>query len=70
MRNYVFKKAREMVQKQTRGNYPAPNKIIDCVETGFNSGMKAGLAGEFCVTLEKLVHVISQRNQRTSENWE
>ena len=31
-RDFVFKKAREGVHKQTNGNYPAPNKIIDVVE--------------------------------------
>lgn len=42
----VFKKAREMVMRMTSGNYPAPLKIIDCVETGMSQGMKAGLDAE------------------------
>ncbi len=45
-RNYVLKKARETVQRKTRGNYPAPLKILDCVETGLEHGMSAGLEAE------------------------
>ncbi len=45
-RKFVFKKARERVEKQTRGNYPAPLKIIDCVESGFENGMKIGMENE------------------------
>ncbi len=45
-RNYVLKKARETVIRKTRGNYPAPLKILDCVETGLNYGMAAGLEAE------------------------
>ncbi|MEZ5471760.1 MAG: 3-hydroxyacyl-CoA dehydrogenase NAD-binding domain-containing protein [Marinicella sp.] len=45
-RNYVLKKARETVMRKTRGNYPAPLKILDCVETGLEHGMAAGLEAE------------------------
>lgn len=45
-RRIVYKKSREIVQRQTKGNYPAPFKIIDCVETGMEKGMKAGLETE------------------------
>lgn len=45
-RNYVLKKARETVMKKTRGNYPAPLKILDCVEIGLEDGMQAGLEAE------------------------
>jgi 3-hydroxyacyl-CoA dehydrogenase / enoyl-CoA hydratase / 3-hydroxybutyryl-CoA epimerase len=45
-RDMVFKKAREMVRRQTRGNYPAPLAILDCVQTGIEKGMKAGLKKE------------------------
>ncbi len=44
--NYVLKKARETVLRKTRGNYPAPLKILDCVETGLEHGMQAGLEAE------------------------
>ncbi|GIV32820.1 MAG: fatty acid oxidation complex subunit alpha [Chitinophagales bacterium] len=42
----VFNQARKMVQRMTAGNYPAPFKIIDCVEIGLTKGMKAGLDAE------------------------
>lgn len=45
-RNFVLKKARETVTRKTRGNYPAPLKILDCVEVGLDSGLAAGLAAE------------------------
>lgn len=45
-RNFVLKKARETVMRKTRGNYPAPLKILDCVETGLKHGMEAGLEAE------------------------
>lgn len=45
-RKIIYKKARELTEKQTLGNYPAPFKIIDCLETGMEKGMKAGLDAE------------------------
>lgn len=45
-RDLVFRKAEQMVQKQTKGNYPAPLYILDCMRTGFEHGMKAGLKRE------------------------
>jgi 3-hydroxyacyl-CoA dehydrogenase / enoyl-CoA hydratase / 3-hydroxybutyryl-CoA epimerase len=42
-RGFIFKKAREGVLAQTRGNYPAPNFIIECVEEGYRHGIEAGL---------------------------
>ncbi|MDX2001711.1 MAG: 3-hydroxyacyl-CoA dehydrogenase NAD-binding domain-containing protein [Chitinophagales bacterium] len=50
----IFKKARQMVQGMTKGNYPAPFKIIDCVEIGMKQGMQAGLDAE-AVKFEELV---------------
>ena len=41
-RSLLYKKARQMVQKQTCGNYPAPFKIIDCVEAGLENGLAEG----------------------------
>mmetsp|Transcript_4147 Transcript_4147/g.11582 ORF Transcript_4147/g.11582 Transcript_4147/m.11582 type:complete len:744 (+) Transcript_4147:2-2233(+) len=38
----TFAKARETVLKKTRGNYPAPLAIIDCVQEGLNSGATRG----------------------------
>ena len=45
-RSVVYKKATELVQKQTWGNYPAPFKIIECVKAGMEKGMDAGLEAE------------------------
>jgi 3-hydroxyacyl-CoA dehydrogenase/enoyl-CoA hydratase/3-hydroxybutyryl-CoA epimerase len=45
-RKIIYKKSREIVQKQTKGNYPAPLKIVDCVETGIEKGIKKGLEAE------------------------
>ncbi len=42
----VIKKARQQVSRQTRGLYPAPTAILDCVETGIRHGRAAGLALE------------------------
>ena len=35
-----------MVMRQTMGNYPAPLRIIECVETGMEKGLSAGMAAE------------------------
>jgi 3-hydroxyacyl-CoA dehydrogenase/enoyl-CoA hydratase/3-hydroxybutyryl-CoA epimerase len=45
-RNFVLKKARETVTRKTRGNYPAPLKILDCVDIGLDNGLAAGLEAE------------------------
>ncbi len=45
-RKMIYKKAREKVLQQTRGNYPAPIKILECVEVGMEKGMEAGYAAE------------------------
>ena len=42
----VYKQAAESVQKKTRGNYPAPAKIIETVRTGQEQGTQAGLEAE------------------------
>ncbi len=45
-RNIIFKKAKEMVDRQTQGNYPAPYKIIECVKIGMNEGIAKGYQAE------------------------
>ncbi|MBK7148747.1 MAG: enoyl-CoA hydratase/isomerase family protein [Bacteroidetes bacterium] len=45
-RGIIYKKAKEMVMKQTQGNYPAPLRILECVEAGMEHGMQAGLEAE------------------------
>jgi 3-hydroxyacyl-CoA dehydrogenase/enoyl-CoA hydratase/3-hydroxybutyryl-CoA epimerase len=45
-RSIVYKKAAELVQRQTWGNYPAPFKIIECVKAGLEKGLEAGIEAE------------------------
>ncbi|MCL1076896.1 fatty acid oxidation complex subunit alpha FadJ [Parashewanella spongiae] len=45
-RNIMFDQATKQVQRKTQGNYPAPNKIIDCVRVGMSKGIHAGLEVE------------------------
>jgi len=45
-RALVLNAARKRVARQTRGLYPAPPAILDCVETGLKRGRAAGLAKE------------------------
>lgn len=45
-RAFVFDQARKQVAKQTRGHYPAPNRILDVVRTGLTEGIPSGLAAE------------------------
>jgi len=42
----VLKRARESVRRRTRGLYPAPEAILDCVEQGLSRGREAGFAAE------------------------
>ena len=45
-RNVMFDQAAKQVMKKTQGNYPAPDKIIDCVKQGLAHGMEKGLEVE------------------------
>ncbi|MEW6996827.1 fatty acid oxidation complex subunit alpha FadJ [Colwelliaceae bacterium BS250] len=45
-RKVVFDQATKTVLAKTKGNYPAPLKIIDCIRTGFEKGTTKGLAIE------------------------
>lgn len=53
-RGIVYRKAKEMVLKSTQGNYPAPLRILDCVEIGMEEGMDKGLEAE-AVKFEELI---------------
>ncbi len=53
-RRIVFRKAKEMVLRKTLGNYPAPLKILECVEIGMEEGMDKGLDAE-AVKFEELI---------------
>jgi 3-hydroxyacyl-CoA dehydrogenase/enoyl-CoA hydratase/3-hydroxybutyryl-CoA epimerase len=45
-RNFILTAAEHKVWDQTKGNYPAPFKIIDTVETGLRKGIDEGLKKE------------------------
>ncbi|MEX0684515.1 MAG: fatty acid oxidation complex subunit alpha FadJ [Balneolales bacterium] len=45
-RKMIYSKARNKVIAKTYGHYPAPFKIIQCVRSGMEKGMKAGLEEE------------------------
>lgn len=45
-RRIIYRKASERVDRQTRGNYPAPQRIIECVRTGIEDGLEEGLRRE------------------------
>ena len=57
-RNIVFNQARKQTLTKTQGNYPAPIKILEVIQTGINQGQVAGLAAEaeafglLCMTKE------------------
>ncbi|WP_340105118.1 fatty acid oxidation complex subunit alpha FadJ [Rhodohalobacter sp. 8-1] len=57
-RKIIFSQARKKTQGKTKGNYPAPFKIIDSVEYGYKHGFEKGirheskLFGELAVTPE------------------
>lgn len=53
-RRIVFKKARQMVMRQTGGLYPAPLAIIDSVEYGYRKGIKEGCAQD----IERFVRLV------------
>lgn len=42
VRNQIYKTVQGKVMKQSKGLYPAPLKIIDCVKTGIEQGPVAG----------------------------
>ncbi|XP_004582707.2 trifunctional enzyme subunit alpha, mitochondrial [Ochotona princeps] len=46
VRQQIYKKVEEQVQKQTKGLYPAPLKIIDVVKSGLEQGSDAGYLAE------------------------
>jgi 3-hydroxyacyl-CoA dehydrogenase/enoyl-CoA hydratase/carnithine racemase len=45
-RSMVLRAARKRVERRTRGLYPAPPAILECVETGLKRGRSVGLAKE------------------------
>lgn len=70
-RKIIFSQARKQTMGQTKGNYPAPFKIIEAVEYGYKHGFQKGirheskLFGELAVTPESraLVQLFFAMNQ-------
>ncbi|MCO6441087.1 MAG: fatty acid oxidation complex subunit alpha FadJ [Nitrococcus mobilis] len=42
----VLKQARKQAEARTKGNYPAPARLIECVERGLSEGIEQGLKAE------------------------
>lgn len=57
-RKVLFDQAGKQVMRQTKGNYPAPLRIIECIRTGVEMGYRKGLDiesqrfSELCMTPE------------------
>ncbi len=45
-RHLLFSKAKNLTLARTRGNYPAPLRILEVVRTGLERGLQAGLSAE------------------------
>ena len=57
----VFDQAKKMVDKQAHGNYPAPYRILECVEIGWNQGMEKGLDAEATKFEELILSPVSRQ---------
>ena len=53
-RSVVFSQARKTVLRLTKGNYPAPIEIIECVKIGLQKGLNAGYEAEV-IKFEELI---------------
>lgn len=45
-RKVLFQQARKQLRAKTQGNYPAPERILEAVETGMERGLEEGLRTE------------------------
>jgi 3-hydroxyacyl-CoA dehydrogenase/enoyl-CoA hydratase/3-hydroxybutyryl-CoA epimerase len=77
-RSIVFSQARKRTEGRTKGNYPAPPKIIDSVEYGYKNGYEKGLKnesrlfGELAVTPESraLVNLFFAMTDAKKNPWD
>ena len=53
-RSVVFSQAKKTVLRLTKGNYPAPVEIIECVKIGLQKGLNAGYEAEV-IKFEELI---------------
>lgn len=74
-RNVIFEKARKSVRAKTLGNYPAPEKIIDCVAAAFSGddgyAVEAKKFGELVVTpvARQLMNIFFASNALKKEKF-
>lgn len=76
-RKVIFAQTRKKTRQKTKGNYPAPMKIIDAVEYGFKHGKRKGLLheshlfGQLAVTPESraMVQLFFDMNQAKKNPW-
>ena len=59
-RGVVFSQARKKTLKATKGNYPAPIAIIECVEAGLKKGLKNGYEKEVVLFEELMLSDVSK----------
>lgn len=75
-RYLLFSRSRKAVLAKTRGNYPAPERILEVVQIGLERGMPAGLAaetkafGELAISSEarELVNIFFATNALKKDN--
>ncbi|HEX8701687.1 MAG TPA: fatty acid oxidation complex subunit alpha FadJ [Myxococcaceae bacterium] len=60
-RKILFDQARKQLLKKTRGKYPAPEKALEAIRVGVESGRKAGLEAESRLFGELVVSDVSRR---------
>ncbi len=60
-RNFLFKKAGEMVTKKTGGHYPAPLKALEAMKIGAEQGFEKGLQAEARLFGELAVSDVSKQ---------
>lgn len=60
-RKILFDQARKALLKKTRGKYPAPEKALEAMRVGLESGMENGLATESRFFGELVVSDVSRR---------
>ena len=73
----MFDQALKRANRESRGNYPAPPKIIESVKFGYSNGIEAGLKnesrlfGELAVTPESraLVNLFFGMNNAKKESF-
>lgn len=77
-RRIIYRKAREQVHRETRGNLPAPLRLLDVVEVGMEDGLEKGLHAEASAFSElalsdvskELVYLFFAQRRAQRNPWE